>query len=43
MLKTMIGLFIGCIIVFPVTMFIHNAIEYGKREGIVAKKEDRDE
>ncbi len=38
----MLGIIAGIGLCFPIYMGLHNAVEYGRREGIVAKK-DRDE
>lgn len=43
-LEAIIGLLIGAIATFAFSMLLHSGMEYGKREGIIAKKkEDRDE
>ena len=42
-LEAIIGLLIGGVVTFAVAMLIHKGAEYGRGEGIVAKKEDRDE
>jgi hypothetical protein len=42
--KAIIGLLFGMALTFAAAMAVHNMIEYGRREGIVEKKqEDRDE
>ncbi len=43
MIEAIVGLLIGSLVTFAAAMFIHNVAEEGRDEGIVAKKEDRDE